>query len=124
MDVIAEYLRDLEQVRRKKENIRSVPAQSVALYTAPGAGNPEPVAKLTYGEYEFEISYTLMHWISGWVGHGMFGAHSVPTAAKANTRFAFERLRAAMMLDALRENGIQDLEELPPFVLPHPQNPA
>jgi len=98
--------------------------QSIALYTPSGADSPEPVAKLVYGEYNFEISYTLMHWITGWLGHGMFGADSVPIAAKANTRAAFNRVRSAMMLDALQENGIQDLEDLCPFVLPHPQNPA
>jgi hypothetical protein len=57
-----------------------------ALYTPPGAPQPEPVATLVYEGYEFEISYTLMHWITGWLAHGMFGAHSVPVAAKENTR--------------------------------------
>jgi hypothetical protein len=93
------------------------------LYSPPGAPKPEPVAKLTYGEYEFEISYTLMHWISGWLAHGMFAAHSVPASAKDNTRAAFERIRAAMKLEALRDNGINDLEALGQFVLPHPQTP-
>lgn len=92
-----------------------------ALYTPPGAPRPEPVATLVYEGYEFEISYTLMHWITGWLAHGMFGAHSVPVAAKENTRVAFDRVRSAMMLDALAANGMIDLAMLPPFELPYPQ---
>lgn len=62
-------------------------------------GKPEPVAYLTYEGETFEIEYTLMHWLAGWVRMGA-SQSSVGIGIVQNTTAAFDHVAAAMCWDA------------------------
>lgn len=64
--------------------------------TSPEAG-PEPFATLVYGDLEYEIPYTLIHWWSGWITMGADGS-SVERHSHKTMR-AFDSIMSKMLRD-------------------------
>jgi hypothetical protein len=71
----------------------------ILLWAAPAAPKPEPVATLRYGDMAFEIPYTLMGWLHGWVVMGGVGTYASEEAL-TNVQDALENMRTQMGFDA------------------------
>lgn len=65
----------------------------------PGA-RKEPFAVLTYGNVAFEIPYTLMRLLSGWVAIGKSGAGDTVYFSGGKLQVALDYLSSAMAYDA------------------------
>jgi len=99
------------------------------VFVPPRAPEPEPTALLTYQGETFEIGYTLMHYLSGWIRMGANGSN-VPAGIISNANAMFEHIASCMCWDAnpppedehtamLRRIGHP--VRRPTFQLPHPE---
>lgn len=69
------------------------------IFVPPRASKQEPVAYLTYEGETFEIEYTLMHWLAGWVRAGARQS-GVGIGIVQNTTAVFDHIASAMCWDA------------------------
>jgi hypothetical protein len=69
------------------------------VFVPPRAPEPEPTAQLTYNGETFEIGYTLMHYLSGWVRMGAHQSNVNPGVIR-NANAMFEHIASCMCWDA------------------------
>ena len=72
----------------------------IKMWHPPMAPTPEPFCELRYGDVVFEIPYTLVHYMTGWLVCGMKGSCVPVDKAYGDVRQAFDYLERAMSYDS------------------------